>query len=110
MIKITRGSHIHVDKLRAYKIYINGIHRGDIRVGETKEFPVSDGFHTVQAKIDWCGSRELHVEVRDSAVALEVGSFTEFNKSSFAIISHLTYKRYEYLWLREDMPQWYEER
>jgi len=109
MIKITRGSHIHIDKLRAYKIYIDGVHRGDIRVGETKEFPVSDGFHTVQAKIDWCGSNKLDVEVRDSVVALEVGSFAEFHSQSHAIL-YLTFKRYEYLWLREDMPKWYEER
>jgi len=71
MIRITRGNHF-MDERRAYKIFIDDVHRGDIRKNETKEFAVDNGSHTVRATIDWCGSLALHVYVDDSVVELEV--------------------------------------
>ena len=73
MIRITRGPAFR-DALRAYRIFIDGVECGDIMRGETKEFVVDNGRHTVCAKIDWCRSNELCVDVNDSIVELEVGS------------------------------------
>ena len=62
------------DILRGYKIYIDDIYRGEIQIDDTKEFEVEDGTHVVYAKLDWCKSNELCVEVNGSTVELEVGS------------------------------------
>lgn len=73
MIRITRASQ-YADGARAYRIVIDGVERGKIKRGETKEFEVENGVHTVCAKMDWCGSPELCVEVNDSVVELVVGN------------------------------------
>jgi hypothetical protein len=39
--------------LRAYKVVVDGKTVGEIRNGETKEFPMSAGQHDVSLKIDW---------------------------------------------------------
>ena len=110
MIRITRENKIN-DALRAYKIYIDGTYRGDIRKDETKEFEVENGSHEVVAKIDWCRSNELCVDVNNSIVELEVGN----SKGTAGIwfgalfglvgwfiqIAHVTFLRHKYLWLRE---------
>ena len=44
------------DGARAYLVYIDGKKEGAIREGETKQFDVSEGEHTIQLKIDWCSS------------------------------------------------------
>ena len=99
MIRITRGSS-YADKLRAYKIFIDGVHRGDIKRNETVEFPVENGRHKVCAKIDWCSSNSLFVEVNDSAVSIEVGSPLVGWRSFLALV-YITSLRHKYLWLKE---------
>ena len=73
MIRITRENSF-ADKLRAYKIFIDDEYRGDISKNEIKEFPLDNGIHVVYAKIDWCRSNKLSIDVNDSVVKLEVGS------------------------------------
>ena len=73
MIRITRVPP-YFDMLRSYKIYIDGVYRGKIKIDEMQEFEVDNGSHTVCAKIDWGRSNELLVNVNDSIVELEVGS------------------------------------
>jgi len=59
---------------RAYSICIDGAKVGSVRDGQTSEFPVSPGTHSAQARIDWCRSRPLEVEVAEGEkVSLEVG-------------------------------------
>jgi len=54
VISITRGGSYDVaDVLKLYKIYIDGEHRGKIKINETVEFPVENGRREVLAKIDW---------------------------------------------------------
>ena len=76
MIRITRENSF-ADKLRAYKIFINDEYRGDINKNETKEFPLDKGNHVIYAKIDWCRSNELCIDVNDSNIVIsEVKSWT----------------------------------
>ena len=99
MIRITRGS-AYINSARAYKIIINDIECGKIKINETKEFKVKNGSHTVRAKIDWCRSNEVHVEVNDSVVELEVGTSVTGWRILFVRL-YITFLRNKYLFLRE---------
>jgi len=99
MIVVTRGNS-HCDKIRAYKIFIDGVYCGDIRNNEIKGFAVDNGSHTVCAKIDWCRSNELCVNINNSTANIEVGPTLTGSKFLIAIL-YITIFRNEYLWLRE---------
>ena len=61
---------------RSYKIFIDGEFVGKISNGATAEFPVTAGKRTVTAKIDWCSSPTVSVEVgTDETKHLTVGCF-----------------------------------
>ena len=100
MIRITRNQQ-NDNILRAYKIFIDGVYRGKIKEGETKEFPVENGKHTIRAKIDWGGSKELIVDVNDAIVDVEVGSSVVGWEGFLLIFAYMTTLRNESLWLRE---------
>ena len=64
-LQITRDSG-WVDQFRAYQVIVDGKRVGKIRNGESKEFQVAPGQHTVALRIDliW-GSEPLRITVRD---------------------------------------------
>ena len=102
MIRLTRGNTF-TDKLRAYKIFIDDIYRGDIHRDETKEFPVDNGSHVIYAKIDWCRSNKLCIDVNDSIAELEVGASLTGRRIwiPFIQILYTTFWRDEYLWIEK---------
>ncbi len=64
------------NRMRDYKIFIDGQQVGTIANGETKDFPTTVGQHTVTAKIDWCSSPELLIELKENQTSnLKVGGF-----------------------------------
>ena len=99
MIRVTRGE---TPKGRyAYKIFIDDICRGKIKEHETKEFEVENGDHIVYAKINWCRSNKLEVNVSDSVVNLEVGCSLDGPKW-VPLEKHLLYSLFysdEFLWI-----------
>jgi hypothetical protein len=58
ILKITRDSG-YADALRAYQVIVDGKRVGNLKAGETKQFPVSVGPHSLSLKIDWCGSNTI---------------------------------------------------
>jgi hypothetical protein len=46
----------YTDHFRAYAVVVDGRKIGKLRNGETREFSIEPGSHTIRAKIDWCGS------------------------------------------------------
>jgi hypothetical protein len=48
---------------RRYKIYVDGVKVAAVRVGKTIEIPVTPGEHRVKAKLDWCSSPEVVINV-----------------------------------------------
>ncbi|GGN65725.1 hypothetical protein GCM10011579_036470 [Streptomyces albiflavescens] len=48
----------------AFKVRIDGVVAGRIRVGATVEFPVTPGTHQLQLTIAWYASLPLSVDVR----------------------------------------------
>lgn len=74
-IRIKRSNE-YINALRVFEVLVDGVLVGSIRNGETKEFPVAAGRHAVMAKIDWCTSSVVLVDVHeDETVDLRVGGF-----------------------------------
>jgi hypothetical protein len=55
----------YVDNLRAYHILLDGKKIGKLKNGETREFTVDPGSHSIKAKIDWCSSQTLDFTATD---------------------------------------------
>ena len=74
-IKIQRTSEYN-NRMRVFKIFIDGHQAGTLANGETKNFAATDGQHTVTAKIDWCSSPDIEIKVTDNQTKnLKVGGF-----------------------------------
>jgi hypothetical protein len=52
-----------VDRLRSYKVVVDGQTAATLRRGEDVVVPVPAGHHAVKAKIDWGRSREIDLEL-----------------------------------------------
>ena len=111
MIRITRVER-EKDLLRGYKIFIDDVYRGEIISGETIDFEVENGSHTVYAKISVCSSKELCVDVNDSIVELELNCILTWQKELLSPLKSLSYyysRRDEYLTLKVKDPDAEEE-
>jgi hypothetical protein len=72
------GSEIHVfrdeggwqDRLRAYKVLIDGAAVGALRRGESQAFRVTPGVHRITVKIDWFETEPVEVQVGDGEKAI----------------------------------------
>jgi hypothetical protein len=66
----------YVNSQRGYRIFIDGVEAGKIGNGETKSYAVAAGSRKVMAKIDWCGSEEIEVYVKEGeSVTVAVSGF-----------------------------------
>jgi hypothetical protein len=61
IFRLTRDSG-YADRLRAYKVVLDGTAIGDILNGESKEFSIPAGKHHLETTIDWCKSRVITFE------------------------------------------------
>lgn len=74
-IRLKRTSEYN-NIIRDYKIFIDGQQVGAIANGETKDFATSSGQHTITAKIDWCSSPDISIDLKDDETKiLKVGGF-----------------------------------
>ena len=66
----------YINRFRNYSIYIDGKKVGTIANGETKEFNVSSGQHSLVSKIDWCSSPTMTFNISDNEIKnFNVGGF-----------------------------------
>ena len=74
-IRLKRTSEYN-NRTKDFKIFIDGQQVGTIANGETKNFPSTVGKHIVTAKIDWCRSPDISIDVEENQTGkLEVGGF-----------------------------------
>ena len=59
-----RRPTFYPDRLRKYQLFIDGLQVGEISAGSQVEIPTAAGRHEIMAKIDWCSSNMLQVEVK----------------------------------------------
>lgn len=97
LVKIHRGNQF-ADVVRAYKIYIDGEEKSEIRRDSTEEFFIPEGTHRISLKIDWCGSPEIVFNVRtEEIVEFDCGNNTKL----FLAFYYVLLAPNEYLWLRK---------
>ena len=66
----------YVNRLRNYSVYIDGKKVGTLADGETKEFVVTPGHHSIVTKIDWCSSKTITFDLSDDEMKeFKVGGF-----------------------------------
>ena len=46
-----------MNRIRGYRVFINGQQVGTIKNGATEEYAVEPGANSIECKINWCGSR-----------------------------------------------------
>jgi hypothetical protein len=66
---VLHRSKVYRDRLRKYKVLIDGEVAGRIAAGEVKAFPVTAGEHRLELKVDWKGSPAQHVVVAPGEAA-----------------------------------------
>ena len=58
---IERKGGVYTDRLRAYRVLVDGQHVASVRDGEVVATPIDAGDHEVELRIDWARSRRLQV-------------------------------------------------
>jgi hypothetical protein len=61
MINVKRDPS-YADKLRSYKVVLDGGVIGKVAEGQSKSFDVKPGAHTLYVKIDWARSNKITFE------------------------------------------------
>ncbi len=61
-IVLSRSSE-WMNRTRSLKVMIDGQQAGTIGNGNTEEFSITPGQHTIACKIDWCSSRNFDVHL-----------------------------------------------
>jgi hypothetical protein len=51
------------NRLRQFHIFLDGQKLGSVGNGEVKTFEIPDGNHSIRAKVDWCGSRDVDFSI-----------------------------------------------
>ena len=97
---MSRGSG-YADRLRDYRVILDGQEIGRIGNGETKSFPVASGQHQLAVKIDWCSSNELTFSLsQDGSLAFQCDSRLRGLRLLGAIY-YVLFARKSYLWLKQ---------
>jgi len=101
-LRLTRSNE-YANRRRSIKILIDGKEAGKVDNGETKNFEVESGSHTVQAKIDWCSSRKVNFDISDNETRLfALNSFANGNILALFMTSYyITFGANRYLKLEE---------
>jgi hypothetical protein len=74
-LKVIRTSEYN-NKFRDFQIYVNGKKIGSIADGEEKLFEVTSGVHNIRAKIDWCSSPQISINInQDDIKTLKVAGY-----------------------------------
>jgi hypothetical protein len=70
-----RRSKSFADRLRTYRVELDGLPVASLRAGDLITLPVMSGRHSLSLKIDWCGSEEVQFDaVAGECVEFECGS------------------------------------
>ena len=101
-IIINRTSE-YLNRLRNYDVYIDGKKVDTISNGETKEFNISAGQHSILIKIDWCSSQILLVDINDNETkSFKVGGFKNGNwliPAALVILSSISSRLFDFNYL-----------
>ena len=69
IVRLTRISAPVRDRLRSYRVELDGEVIGKIRSGDRTDFDVEPGHHRLRIRASWTGSQALSFEIKKGAVA-----------------------------------------
>ena len=90
------------DRLRPYKVIVDGERSGTIRDNHVEDFDVAPGEHRVQLKIDWSGSPIVQVSVESGNTAVLRASAHESTRSPMRDAFHSVKHREDWIDLVEE--------
>ena len=99
-ITLSRGTG-YADRLRAYRVMLDGEEIGRIGNGETKSFPVLPGKHQLAVKIDWCGSNDVTFSLSSGGSLTFLCDSTLRGLRLLGALYYALFARKKYLWLRQ---------
>ncbi|MDB6063961.1 MAG: hypothetical protein JWR26_169 [Pedosphaera sp.] len=92
------GTKGYADRLRAYKIKVDGVLVGSVRLRDSFTIPISPGRHSLVIRIDWCGSQQIEFEAKPGEhISFECGCSVTGRRSA---LIHIIFRTHDYLWLR----------
>ena len=100
-IRLRRDSRDWTERLRAYRVLLDGAPAGTIRRGATIELDVEPGLHHVQVAIDWGRSPRLELEL---AAGDDVGLRCFTDATPVTALWRATVGRRRYLGLEREPP------
>jgi hypothetical protein len=68
-VEVKRDANLWRDRVRAYRIFIDGTEAGRGRHGSMWKLAVPPGPHRIRMAIDWCRSREVGFDVQPGETA-----------------------------------------
>lgn len=98
MVRIKRDSG-YADRIRAYKVVLDGKVVGEIKNGQKLDFDVAPGKHRLNLKIDWCRSNIVEFEMAGNTIEFECGSNLRGFKLLLSLL-YITLLRSQYIWLK----------
>lgn len=97
-LTITRDSSTVRDKLRAYKITVDGAVVGKVKRDKSVSVDLAPGKHAMLVSLEWCSSKPLVVEIVEGAeCSVECGPNPD---SELRTSAQITQAPDTYLWLR----------
>jgi hypothetical protein len=93
-IKIHRNSE-YSNRFRNIDIYLDNKILGKIKDGESIDFEIPNGKHSLTAKIDWTTSNEVEFDIENETV-----QFNLSGTSPFLALYYITFGRKNYLKLK----------
>lgn len=79
---IIRRNSEWANKMRSFDLYLNGVKFTEIKDKQVLSFEIPEGKYRLHAKIDWCGSQPLDIELGE-------GELRKVEVSGFILSSYL---------------------
>ena len=96
---VRREPALWANRIRRFKVVLDGRTVGDIRPRETVTVVVEPGSHRLVIRIDWCSSNTIGFDVERGQVA----SFDCGSTSLFLTFLRVIFAPHTYLWLKENV-------
>jgi len=76
-----------INRGRSIKFFIDNAELSKVKNGSSEEYIVTPGTHTLQCKIDWCGSQELILDLQEGETKfLKVRSGMRYNAVGYVLV------------------------
>jgi hypothetical protein len=90
------------DRLREYRILVDGVEMARVGNGETMSLAISAGKHELSLKISWCGSNTVRFEIfEDQSLRFSCGSSLRGTRLLLAYY-YVLFAPHEYLWFKAE--------